>query len=327
MTESAMTNRINQDWKETGSIPSTPLSPGVYMEAIWTPWAITTVAISNQLAEAESLKMERSSERQLKHMAVFEQDHEQQQQVAGFRRIHVNDFDQVVKNTKGDQSHPCPGDANLFDHARIENPFIRSPRGAFENARFAALESERHILDAVRHQIQPEELGGEKGQRQTRCLGRARKGQFGHAGADQQPDHLPHIVVGDAPLFDTSDDGGEVVVAEDQLGGPPRHVGAAFAHGYADVGRIQRGCVVDPVPGHGDEFAPILEMLHQPGFLLRLDSCEDVAVIDLFDGLRIGVALRIPVFPRSSIISVPVTAVSSSPAILSCLPIAIAVFG
>ena len=63
----------------------------------------------------------------------------------------------------------------------------------------------------------------------------------------------------DAPaLGHGGDDGGEVVVGEDHVGGPLGHVGAGDPHGAADVGGLEGGGVVDPVAGHGHHLAPAL---------------------------------------------------------------------
>ena len=54
------------------------------------------------------------------------------------------------------------------------------------------------------------------------------------------------------------EDGAEIVVHEDHVGRFLRHIGAALAHGHADVSHLQRGRVVDPVANHGDD-APFVE--------------------------------------------------------------------
>ncbi len=64
-------------------------------------------------------------------------------------------------------------------------------------------------------------------------------------------------------LLDGGDDGGEVVVGQDQVGGLPGDLGAARAHGHADVGAAQGGAVVDAVAGHGDDLARSLPGLRR----------------------------------------------------------------
>ncbi len=54
--------------------------------------------------------------------------------------------------------------------------------------------------------------------------------------------------------------------------GLARHVGAALAHGDADVRHLQRRRVVDAVAGHGDELALVLQRLHDLDLLFRIDA-------------------------------------------------------
>ncbi len=53
-------------------------------------------------------------------------------------------------------------------------------------------------------------------------------------------------------------DGGEVVVGQHYVRRFLADVGAGDAHGHPDVGVLERGGVVDPVPGHGHHRAPLL---------------------------------------------------------------------
>ncbi|MNL63718.1 hypothetical protein D3C87_1878780 [compost metagenome] len=63
-------------------------------------------------------------------------------------------------------------------------------------------------------------------------------------------------VVVDAPAFaHRRDDGGEVVVQQDQARCFACHIGAAFAHGNADVGALERRGVVHAIARHGHEVA------------------------------------------------------------------------
>ena len=60
----------------------------------------------------------------------------------------------------------------------------------------------------------------------------------------------PDVFVNAAALPHGADDGGEVVVGQNEVGGFLGDVGAALAHRAADVGGLERGCVVHAVAGH-----------------------------------------------------------------------------
>ena len=72
------------------------------------------------------------------------------------------------------------------------------------------------------------------------------------------------------------DDRAEVVLEQHQRRGLARHVGAAPAHGDADVRGLERRRVVDAVAGHGDHLAGGAVGLHQPQLLLRAHAREHV---------------------------------------------------
>ena len=57
------------------------------------------------------------------------------------------------------------------------------------------------------------------------------------------------------PVRTDADHRREVVLGEHERGGLASDVGAALAHGDADVGGLERGRVVDAVAGHGDDLA------------------------------------------------------------------------
>ena len=67
------------------------------------------------------------------------------------------------------------------------------------------------------------------------------------------------VGVDPAAFLDRDPDGGEVVVGEHEVRGLAGHLGAAAAHRDADVGARRAGRVVDPVAGHRDHVAALLQ--------------------------------------------------------------------
>ena len=74
------------------------------------------------------------------------------------------------------------------------------------------------------------------------------------------------------PSLHRGDDGGEVVVQQNQIRRFARDVGAAPAHGHADIGALQGGSVVHAVAGHRHEFPLLLERFHDTQLLRRIDA-------------------------------------------------------
>jgi hypothetical protein len=80
----------------------------------------------------------------------------------------------------------------------------------------------------------------------------------------------------------------EVVVGEHHGGGLAGDVGAGLAHGDADVGAAQRGCVVDAVAGHRDDLAQRAQGVGDPQLRLGRAAGED----DLGSGAQEVIELR-----------------------------------
>ncbi len=75
----------------------------------------------------------------------------------------------------------------------------------------------------------------------------------------QEEDELLDVAVDRAPLAHGLDDGGEVVVGDDHVGGLARDVRAVLAHRDADVGLAERGGVVHAVARHRHDVPARLE--------------------------------------------------------------------
>ena len=107
----------------------------------------------------------------------------------------------------------------------------------------------------MREQVDPQDLGREKRQ------GEPDEGPDEHDGdlsatAGQAVEQEPPDVGVDPPSFlGGFHDRAELVVGQDQVGGLPGDLGAALAHGHADVSPAQRRAVVDPVTRHRDDVA------------------------------------------------------------------------
>ncbi len=97
-----------------------------------------------------------------------------------------------------------------------------------------------------------------------------------------------------AAFLDGGGDRGEVVVEEHEVRDLSADVAPSLAHGHPDIGTLEGGRIVDPVAGHGDDFAPVLESVdecqlvlgahagkhtHARDGLAELVGCKGVEVI------------------------------------------------
>ncbi|MNS08425.1 hypothetical protein D3C72_398860 [compost metagenome] len=89
-------------------------------------------------------------------------------------------------------------------------------------------------------------------------------------------DHgLPQVGVDPTPEGHPVHQGAEAVVEKDEIRRLARHVGPSPSHGDADLGRLERGRVVDSVAGHGHDLPVGLEGVDQGQLLFGTDARED----------------------------------------------------
>src|SRR4029450_13014882 len=121
--------------------------------------------------------------------------------------------------------------------------------------------------------VDPQDLQGGQGDPigDGEDVGADEDGDVGDQGGHLEPEVLEQVVVQVAAVVDRLHDGGEVVVGQDHDRGFLGRLGAGDAHGDADVGRLEGGGVVDPVPGHGDHVPGPLEQPDQAQLVLGGD--------------------------------------------------------
>ena len=251
--------------------------PGTKAAPIWMASAPTTETTTGQLFEKGMRNAESVSERQLKTWTFSKRTSRKRSAFRASRSLQPFDSAQT-KKAKLTAPIASPETALSDDHQPVEDRLVHRARRAVQQPVLARLEGERHVLSAIRHEVQPEKLHGAQGQR----LGEQCREQEDHhlrrAGRDQEIDDLADVGVSGAPLLDAGDDGGEIVVGDDEVGGVARHVGAALPHGDAEVGAAERRRIVHAVAGHCDDVAGGFQSLHDVDLLRRLDAGEDLGL-------------------------------------------------
>ena len=156
----------------------------------------------------------------------------------------------------------------------VEQPFAAQPRRAAHGAWVGFFRAERQRGQHVGAEIDREDL--DDGQRQRdpeQHEGKVRH-QLGDVGGEDVGEELAQVVEHRAPFLDGDDDGGEVVVEQDDVGRFLGDIGAGDAHRDADVGALQRRRVVHPVAGHRDDLALALQGLHDAHLLVGAGARE-----------------------------------------------------
>ena len=173
------------------------------------------------------------------------------------------------RDGEGDRGHHEAHAENPLPQPGTEDAFGRGPGRPVHAARAGRLAAERNPGQAVGEQVHPQDLGGQQRQGQAeRGPGEHHRDLRGAAGqpVEQEP---ADVVIDAAAFFGGGHHGGQVVVGQYQVGGLAGDLGAAAAHGHADVGAAQRRPVVDAVAGHRDHVPGGLPGGDDGQFLLR----------------------------------------------------------
>lgn len=119
---------------------------------------------------------------------------------------------------------------------------------------------------------------------------------FRHVAGENVGHKLANVGVDGASLFDGMDDGGEIVVGENDVRRLAGHVSAGHPHGHADVGLFECGRVVHPIASHGHDQAHTLERRDDAQLVLGSNAGENHLVTE--DLVQISVVERVQFRPR-----------------------------
>ena len=134
-------------------------------------------------------------------------------------------------------------------------------------ARWLRTETERG--DHVGAEIDGENLDDGQRERDPRERERQVRHQLRNVRRQDVRQELADVVEDGTSLFDAIDDACEVVVQQDHIRRFAGDVGPGDAHCDPDVGRPQRGRVIDAVSGHGNDLPLPLKRRHHPQLLVR----------------------------------------------------------
>src|ERR1044072_4249670 len=95
-------------------------------------------------------------------------------------------------------------------------------------------------------------------------------------------DELFDVVVDAPAFFHSGDDGGEIVIHEDHVGGLFGDIGSA-PHGDSDVGGFYGGGIVYAIAGHGHDLVAFFEGVHDAELVLSGDPRVDADTLRSLD--------------------------------------------
>jgi hypothetical protein len=148
--------------------------------------------------------------------------------------------------------------ARISAAVRREQPLAGRPGRTSKNVGFGNLGADRDPGQAVRHEVDPQDLPRQQRERHAEERADEHDEQLGESSGKAVADE-PADVVEDAPaLRDSRHEGPQAVIGEDDVGGFLGHLGAPPAHRHTDIGGSQGGRVVHTVAGHRDDVAGVL---------------------------------------------------------------------
>jgi hypothetical protein len=136
------------------------------------------------------------------------------------------------------------------------------PRRSLHYFRICRLNTQALCRRSVHNNIDPQDLHRVERVGRVHQRGERDQRERGNARAHLEADKVPDVVENGLALLHSGQDGGEVVVEQDDVAGLFADVGAGQAHGDADVGAFDRHAVVDAVPGHGNNKPMALKKSH-----------------------------------------------------------------
>lgn len=179
-------------------------------------------------------------------------------------------------------------DVRSDDHIPEEQPatnkrLVPLPRWSLHDIVVRRVKAQRSSREAVRHQVDPEKLHGDKSLRHSKRGRQEDRDDFTNVGRDEVPDELLRVVVDAAAFLNRRLDRGKVVVGQNHV---CRQLGdvSTSAHRDTNVTLLQGRGVVDTVTSHGHHLSGRLQKIDKLRFMAGLSAGEQGGV---FGGLEL----------------------------------------
>jgi len=150
------------------------------------------------------------------------------------------------EGAEAESSNPKTVDTHINDELEGENTSLERNRGSAKNTSDSALETETHVGKSRSHHDDPHDLdGSDREDGETSLVLEDETDEkddgLGDVGCEHVEDELLDVVKDTATFLDSGDDRGEVVVAENDIGGILCDVGTGLTHGNTNIGTAERG--------------------------------------------------------------------------------------
>src|SRR4030042_4178573 len=147
--------------------------------------------------------------------------------------------------------------------------------------------------ERIGYKIYPKDLKNGEGLGKTQGEGGGNDQEFFKVPREKEDEELSDVVVESARFGDCRKNGFDLVVHNNQIRRLLGNVGSLFPHHHSHIGLLQRGGVVDPVPGDRYDPSQPLEKNHQPVLLRGGDSGKNRNPRNQFEKFPVGQEIKI----------------------------------
>lgn len=156
------------------------------------------------------------------------------------------------ESAKAESSDPETVDTHIDDELERENTSLERNRGAAKNTSDSALETETHVGKTRSHHDDPHDLdGSDREDGETSLVledeTHEKDDSLGDVSSEHVEDEFLDVVKDTATFLDGGDNGGEVVVAQNDIGCILCNVGTGLTHGNTNIGTAERGRIVNTI--------------------------------------------------------------------------------
>lgn len=139
---------------------------GRYIAARWMRRAPSTPTSRMGLRSGEMMKAERVSLRQLADVHVLEEDHEEEEGILGAGEFGRREVvrQEVLEDEEAHNAHHARCHDGAFEHEAIEDRLGGWAGFALQYILISWFEGKGPILDSLRYEVEPEQLGGQEGE-------------------------------------------------------------------------------------------------------------------------------------------------------------------
>lgn len=185
------------------------------------------------------------------------------------------------KNDNDEHDHLVDGvTEDVSPHDIGDDLSVLMVRRSLENILFRRLGGECESSEGVHDKVDPEHLDGVE-RHVLEDDSAEEDNEHGYdVDSELELEELADVVEDGSAELESDNDGGEVVIHEDDVRGTLGDIGASDTHGEADISSGESGSIVGTVTGNSDNTVTLLDAENQQVLVIRRASTHDTEVLE-----------------------------------------------